>query len=655
MKKTFTRILSLLLVVFGYATTTNAQADIFAVSPYEDSIWAIDTNGVDSRVSAMALVHSGGSLTCTGANGLALRENTGDYYAMLKLSGVTGRVLSIVDPWTGIYDTIGNTGENIAQITFVDNNTMMGVSGDGGNTSEALFYININDGSLGAPIATGGAGSDGETIGYCPDNGKVYRWSGRDSNPAMEEWDMTDSSMTTVTRSGFNYDEPFSVLYIGDGKFLMANLDQEFITVDTTGFAVLDAVSTVGSVTSNGYIKGMAPIGRFVNTTAADTVCYGYTDTLVASNGISFQWYLNGAAITGATNQSYIASQSGIYNCVIENLDLVPTIDSAATGINFHVLAALGDTITQTVCAGDSIVVNGVTYNSTVTGATETVNNIGPFGCDSTIVINLTVLSPIVDTLNQTITCGDSIVVNGTTYNTTTTGAVELFTNGSVMGCDSTVVVNLTVNPKAGSIDQTICDGDSIVVNGTVYNTTVTGATETFTNIGPMGCDSIVTINLTVQAPVDATVTTAFPSITANAAGASYQWLDCDNNLAPIPGANGQTFTAQVDGNYAVEVTEGSCADTSACESIIGIGIEELANSNISVYPNPVTTTLTIDLSKVSNGTSLIEIVSTEGKLVFKQTVDSNTKLNIDVNEWSKGIYFVKVNGSDSIFKLIKE
>ena len=124
-------------------------------------------------------------------------------------------------------------------------------------------------------------------------------------------------------------------------------------------------------------------------------------------------------------------------------------------------------TITQTICAGDSIVVAGTTYNTTgiYTDTLSTSN-----GCDSVLIIDLTVNPAATSTITQTICAGDSIVVAGTTYNTT---GIYTDTLSTINGCDSILTIDLTVNPAATStITQTICAGDSIVVAGTTYNTT---------------------------------------------------------------------------------------------------------------------------------------------------------------------------------------
>lgn len=815
MKRIYSKITILVLILIGGINNLSAQSpDIYAVGPYVDTLWTVDTTGVYTNLSATHLTLPSGN-DITGCNGLAKNPSTGIYYIMLKISGVTGRVLATVDPTTAICDSIGNTGDNIAQIAFINGTTMVAVTGDGATASESLHYVDINTGALSLITATGGAGSDGESLGFCPDNGMVYRWSGRDTDPAMEKWDLSDTTMTTITRTGYNYDEPQGIMYIGNGEFLLANLDQEFVVIDTSGFATL-LPSSVAIAANTSYIKGMAPVGRSISASST-TICANDSTLLSASEGQSYQWHMNGTVIASATSQDYLAYQTGVYNCVIEDNTLNPIFDSVPTGISLLVLPAITGTIdsticmgdnivingntydtttvsaievfanvgpymcdstvtinltvldltgtidqnicsgdnivvngntydtttvgaievitnvgpymcdstvtinltvlpvktgtldsticfgdniivngntydtttvgaievianvgpsmcdstvtinltiapeltgsiTQTICNGDSIVVNGTTYNTTVSGATEIFTNIGPNMCDSTVTIDLTVLPALTGTVDSTICMGDNIIINGNTYDSTSIGATEIFTNIGPNLCDSTVTINLTVLELTGTITQTICNGDSIVVNGTTYNTTVSGATEVFTNVGPYQCDSTVTINLTVENAIDVTVTNSSPVLTANATGATYQWLDCDNANAIIPSETNQSFNATVNGNYAVEVTIGSCVDTSACESVIGIGIIEFTNNSLSIYPNPVTNTLTINIDKLAADLT-IDIVNIEGKVVYTNNNITNTKLVVDSRSWSKGVYAVKIynNENTQTIKLIKE
>jgi len=329
--------------------------------------------------------------------------------------------------------------------------------------------------------------------------------------------------------------------------------------------------------------------------------------------------------------------------------------DSTVT-VNLTVLPELTGTHNETVCFGSSITVNGNLYDATTPTGTEVFNNIGANICDSTVAVNLTVLPELTGTHNETVCFGSSITVNGNLYDATTPTGTEVFNNIGTNNCDSTVTVNLTLLPElTGSITQSICYGDSIVVNGTTYNSTVTGATETFNNIGVNNCDSIVTINLTVEPAIDLTITNSSPILTANQNGANYQWLDCDNGNVFIPTETNQSFTAIANGNYAVEITVGSCVDTSACENISTVSIIEEASNVISIYPNPTNGMVNINFGD-NNSLKNYTIYSLEGKIIETGNTDLDA-ITIDLSKESNGVYLVKINTeqTSTVYKLIKQ
>ena len=270
---------------------------------------------------------------------------------------------------------------------------------------------------------------------------------------------------------------------------------------------------------------------------------------------------------------------------------------------------------------------------------------------------NFFVVLPILTgSVNNTICATGSIVVNGNTYNAATPTGTEIFTSVGPFNLDSTVTINLTVLPVlTGSVTSTICATGSIVINGNTYNAATPTGTEVFT-VGPNNCDSTVTINLTVLTPIDISTTTSNNTISSNATGATYQWIDCSTNNS-IAGETGQNFTATVDGDYAVVVTIGNCADTSACVNIATVGINELNNGNtVSVYPNPTTGSVSLNFGEVLNAGSVI-ITDITGKQVYVLENLNTQTLSIDVNHFSNGVYFVKIQNNNQlkVIKFIKQ
>jgi len=220
------------------------------VDPFSPTLRTIDPDD-GRRISSLELTLPGS--TVLGGNGLAVHPSTGELYAIIKVSGVTGRVLSVIDPLTGIATSVGNTGDNFAAIDFDQSGNLYGVTGNGGSTPESLFSIDPTDATATFLVALG-AGSDGESIAFNHSDGFMYHMSGRDTDSALERIDLNTLAVTDIPRSGFNYDEVFGLAWDPvDGHLLMTNLDQELVSVTTDGFATL-----ISSGLAYGYNRGFA-------------------------------------------------------------------------------------------------------------------------------------------------------------------------------------------------------------------------------------------------------------------------------------------------------------------------------------------------------------------------------------------------------------
>ncbi|NRA10544.1 MAG: T9SS type A sorting domain-containing protein [Crocinitomicaceae bacterium] len=204
----------------------------------------------------------------------------------------------------------------------------------------------------------------------------------------------------------------------------------------------------------------------------------------------------------------------------------------------------------------------------------------------------------------------------------------------------------------SSSINTTICSGETVIVNGTTYDENNLTGTEILPAAN--GCDSTITINLTLAPAINTSLTVLDQTLTADVNGATYQWIDCDNGDVTIPGATNQSYTATTSGNYAVEITINGCTETSGCDYVSMIGLNEINGNNISVFPNPSQGEFSI---VIENGTSLIDytITSLDGRMIKEEIGINAHEILINIGNESKGVYFLKVNQEDNtqLFKIV--
>ena len=208
----------------------------------------------------------------------------------------------------------------------------------------------------------------------------------------------------------------------------------------------------------------------------------------------------------------------------------------------------------------------------------------------------------------------------------------------------------------ASTIDVSICEGEGYTVPSGDTTYLISGTyMDTIQN--NEGCDSIVTINLSVE-DVDVTLSQVDISLTAaNEPNAMYQWVDCNNLNAPINGAIDQTFTPTQSESYAVIITlPNGCSEISECWEV---NIVSLDNDDfqqiINVFPNPTKDIVFIDFNKNIKKAHL-KLINSIGKNIFTQIFHSKDKLEIALTE-TPGVYFLSIQLSDgvnTVFKVVK-
>jgi predicted carbohydrate-binding protein with CBM5 and CBM33 domain len=169
------------------------------------------------------------------------------------------------------------------------------------------------------------------------------------------------------------------------------------------------------------------------------------------------------------------------------------------------------------------------------------------------------------------------------------------------------------------------------------------------------GCDSTVRLNLTLV-KIDTSILVTTNSLKSNATGATYQWIDCNQNNAPIKNETFNAFIPQKSGNYAVILEDRGCTDTSNCYWFIVASTDNLNGKQLSIFPNPTSGTLTVqtDATLVD---ATIKIFDDLGQLKFQKTMVNGKELTIDLSGQASGIYFVQITESQQqyVAKIYKE
>ncbi|MCB0593098.1 MAG: proprotein convertase P-domain-containing protein, partial [Phaeodactylibacter sp.] len=165
--------------------------------------------------------------------------------------------------------------------------------------------------------------------------------------------------------------------------------------------------------------------------------------------------------------------------------------------IAIEVLPATSASLSPTLCPGERLTVNGAIYDASNPTGTEVIPNGSAQGCDSTVNVNLSFYPEAVSELTTVLCPGGSIEVNGTVYNGANPAGTVIIPGGSAQGCDSIVNVNLSFYPEAvGQLSPVLCTGGSVIVNGTVYNEANPSGVELLPGAGANGCDSLVEVAL---------------------------------------------------------------------------------------------------------------------------------------------------------------
>jgi hypothetical protein len=270
---------------------------------------------------------------------------------------------------------------------------------------------------------------------------------------------------------------------------------------DTGNYRVLIS-GLCGKDTSNYASLSVAGSLTFSQQPASQTICAGNNVSFtVVANGTSttYQWKKDGQNITGATSATYTinsapTTDTGSYTCYVASSCGNTTSNAAVLTFNIPT----SSNISRTICQGSTYNLNGRLLTTSGTYH-DTINNAR--NCDSIITLVLTVTPAPVYTYYDSLCSGSTYNFNGTPL---TTAGTYRDTVATGSGCDSIVILHLSVKQSSsGNINAAICQGATYHFNGMALTTTGVYSDTLTTH---SGCDSIIYLHLTVNQPTFNTI-----------------------------------------------------------------------------------------------------------------------------------------------------
>ena len=126
--------------------------------------------------------------------------------------------------------------------------------------------------------------------------------------------------------------------------------------------------------------------------------------------------------------------------------------------------------------------------------------------------------------------------------------------------------------------------------------------------------------------------TTTVPTVTATATDANASVVITD--ATALPGSTSVTVTAE----------DGTTEQVYTINFTVAVGINSpISEYGITVYPNPSNGMFYLEIKDLTNEHINIEILSAEGKLVYKDEFIYNDREKIDISSLPTGMYIIKI------------
>ncbi len=260
----------------------------------------------------------------------------------------------------------------------------------------------------------------------------------------------------------------------------------------------------------------------------------------------------------------------------------------------------------------------------------------------------------------------------------TTTYTVTVSFTGNCYNTAQTIIIVNQMPPINTSGNQSVCEGDSVVLcanGGLTYiwqpsalldnpfsNSPVTvplmHTTIFFVYVtDAYGCSNTDSVLITVNPVPTPVISESYGVLSSNYAVGN-QWY---YNGTIIPSATSQNYTPTQNGDYTVEVSINNCSAMSPPFTAVNVNIESFtASSKYSIFPNPTNGLLQINCEDVETPYIDVRIRDLIGKLIFEETLavhNNSFNKTINLHKFDNGIYIIEikineVNMNDKIILL---
>ena len=418
-----------------------------------------------------------------------------------------------------------------------------------------------------------------------------------------------------------------------------ANIANPIVSVSqTTTYTV--TVSSGTCISTDQVVVTVIP-GVTANAGQDANICAGGSVSLNGQGGTTFSWSpTNGLSNANIANPIANPSQNTTYILTTSNGNCT---DTDTVIVNVTTVSANAG-IDLSTCAGQSVPLSatgGTNYSWSPTVGLNNANISNPTANPS----NTTTYTVTVSSGTCTATDQVTITVNSVAINA---GLDTLICAGSSAQLQASSVGNVsyTWTPSNGLSNPFISNPVATPTNTTTYVVTASDGLCSSTD------EVIVSVNALPAVPV---INQNGSELVCGTVAASYQWYA---NGVLIAGATNQNFIPTTNGTYTVEVYNSSgCSSVSQPFNFISVSINEIARTEITVYPNPNTGLFRITGSLDGNVTiDLVNLLGEKIAVIYQGGSNSNFNQEVDFTDVANGIYFVRVNSNQGtvLKKIIK-